>query len=193
MNMKERIEHATITLLLEKGVSASINEVIQKAGISKGGFYHYYRTKQELLKESIENYFENQWTLLEKIKRSNQPYTKKIESLIDTMLDPYKRASKQTGNGQTHYLSLINEYVKVSELKENYNQFHTAVKESIIEILKRNKESLNVPENFTCNQISSQILNLTEGVLFNCVVNDMNNVIYRCKREVRNYLQIISK
>jgi len=193
MNMKERIENATITLLLEKGVSASINEVIQKAGISKGGFYHYFTTKQELLKKSIENYFESRWSLLEKIKKSNQPYTKKIETLIDALLDPYKKAHKQTGKGRTHYLSLINEYVKVAELKENYNQFHRAVKETIVGILEENSESLNISGQLTYSDVSSQILYITEGVLFNGVINDVNNVIQRCKREVRNYLQMISK
>mgnify|MGYP006284326113 CR=1 FL=1 len=63
MNKKERIENATITLLLEKGVSASISEIIQRAGISKGGFYHYYATKQQLLKESIQHYFDDRWLL----------------------------------------------------------------------------------------------------------------------------------
>lgn len=193
MNVKERVENATITLLLEKGVSASINEVIQKAGISKGGFYHYFTTKQELLKESIENYFETRWNLLEKIKKSKQPYTEKIEALLDVLLDPYKRADKQTGKGRTHYLSLINEYVKVAELKENYNQFHRAVKETIVGILKENRENIDIPNQLTYNDVSSQILYLTEGVLFNGLINDIDNVIQRCKQEVRNYLQMISK
>lgn len=193
MQVKKEIENATIALLLEKGVSASISEIIKKAGISKGGFYHYYDNKHQLIKESIEDYFTDQWQLLEEIKKSNNSYLDKIESLVETLFDPYKKASQQTNVKITNYLSLINQYLNIPELRENYYRFQKAVKNTIDEILENNKDKLDIPSHQDIHDVSEQIIYLTSGVLFYGLVSDIENILDRSKLEIRNYLKLISK
>lgn len=193
MQVKKEIEKATIALLLEKGFSASISEIINKAGISKGGFYHYYSNKQQLIKESIEDYFTDQWQLLEEIKKSNNSYLDKIEALVETLFDPYKKASQQTNVKITNYLSLINQYLNIPELRENYYRFQKAVKNTIDEILENNQDKLDIPSHQDIHDVSEQIIYLTSGVLFYGLVSDIENILDRSKLEIRNYLKLISK
>ncbi|KJS84160.1 MAG: hypothetical protein JM58_11485 [Peptococcaceae bacterium BICA1-8] len=46
-------------LFLEKGYEeTSIEDVLKASGLSKGGFYHYFKSKEEVLGESINNFAE---------------------------------------------------------------------------------------------------------------------------------------
>lgn len=47
-------------LFLEKGYEeTSVDDILNASGLSKGGFYHYFKSKEEVLAESISNFAEN--------------------------------------------------------------------------------------------------------------------------------------
>lgn len=49
---KERILEASLQLFHKQGYhGVTIDQIVQQAGTSKGGFYHYYKSKDELLYE----------------------------------------------------------------------------------------------------------------------------------------------
>lgn len=48
---KENICKQAIRLFVKRGFSASVNEVVAKAGIAKGTFYHYFESKEDLIVE----------------------------------------------------------------------------------------------------------------------------------------------
>ncbi len=49
-NTKERIIEAAWELFYEKGYdNTTVDEIIQACGVSKGGFYHYFHAKDDLL------------------------------------------------------------------------------------------------------------------------------------------------
>lgn len=46
---KKRIMDTASTLFVEKGYNkTSINDIVKKAGMSKGGFYNYFDSKESL-------------------------------------------------------------------------------------------------------------------------------------------------
>ena len=56
-------------LLWERGFEgASLNEIVAKAGISKGGLFHYYPNKRAVVEEVLSHYFDEQ--VLESLDRS---------------------------------------------------------------------------------------------------------------------------
>ncbi|MDF2615106.1 MAG: hypothetical protein K0S71_2892 [Clostridia bacterium] len=55
-------------LFIEKGYEeTSIEDILKASGLSKGGFYHYFKSKEEVLSESISNLMENSLKELESI------------------------------------------------------------------------------------------------------------------------------
>ena len=48
---KNKIFAEALELFINKGFSASVNEIILKTGIAKGTFYYYFNTKEELIVE----------------------------------------------------------------------------------------------------------------------------------------------
>ncbi len=45
----DNIYRAALHLFIDKGFSASVNELVSKAGIAKGTFYHYFKSKEHLI------------------------------------------------------------------------------------------------------------------------------------------------
>ena len=53
METKERIFEAASELIIKKGFdNATLEEISEKAGVSKGLFYHYFKSKTDLIMES---------------------------------------------------------------------------------------------------------------------------------------------
>lgn len=57
METKDRILKTTLKLFVERGFAeVSINDLIKEVGIAKGGFYHHFKSKDELIYEMMESF-----------------------------------------------------------------------------------------------------------------------------------------
>lgn len=60
-NTKTKIVEKAETLLWHQGYEGtSLNQVVDKAGVSKGAFFHYYPNKQAISRDVIDKYFAEQ-------------------------------------------------------------------------------------------------------------------------------------
>lgn len=75
--MKERIVDVAWDLFYEKGYdNTTVDEIIQKCGISKGGFYHYFRAKDDLL-DTLSGMLDSQYEIaIEKMNPDENAYEK---------------------------------------------------------------------------------------------------------------------
>ncbi|MCS0499555.1 TetR/AcrR family transcriptional regulator [Protaetiibacter mangrovi] len=49
-NVRDQVARAAVELFAEKGyATTSVQEVVERAGVTKGAMYHYYRSKDDLL------------------------------------------------------------------------------------------------------------------------------------------------
>jgi AcrR family transcriptional regulator len=61
------------TLFLEKGYTeTTIDDILDKTGLSKGGFYHYFNSKEEVLSECINILMDDMLTALKPIIEDEQ-------------------------------------------------------------------------------------------------------------------------
>lgn len=79
ISIKERIIDISWKLFYEKGYdNTTVDEIIQACGISKGGFYHYFHTKGDLL-NSLSYMFDSQY---ENALKKMDPDMNSFEKLI---------------------------------------------------------------------------------------------------------------
>lgn len=63
---KQAILQAARMIISRKGfASAGLNEILSEAGVPKGSFYHYFKSKDILGVEVLENYFDSYLKILE--------------------------------------------------------------------------------------------------------------------------------
>jgi len=108
---KEKIIDTALSLFMTHGYSVGINEIIQKSGTSKGALYHYFKSKENLLDESMEQFFSIANCELNTPESSNQTFRVKIENIIFKAFSPFKEFSKKFPSAKNlNYLKIISEY-----------------------------------------------------------------------------------
>lgn len=75
----ERLVEAARDLFAEKGYeSTSVQDVVERAGVTKGAMYHYYRSKEELLAETYARVLDRQLARLQAIVAGDDPVPQRL-------------------------------------------------------------------------------------------------------------------
>lgn len=100
-NKKKELLAVAEKLFLDKGYEqTSIDDILKKTGISKGGLYHYFKSKDEILSESINNIIEESIAYLKPI----------VEDDKLTALEKFKlfmRKKSEFQNTKIEYATLL--------------------------------------------------------------------------------------
>lgn len=65
INVRQKVITAAQELMTSRGYSAtSVDEIIKHAGVSKGGFYHAFKSKEELTIVALEDYKKKGWAIV---------------------------------------------------------------------------------------------------------------------------------
>lgn len=107
MTLKERIIEAAYELFGQKGYDkTTIAEIIKKAGASKGGFYHHFQSKEEIL-ETIT------FAYIDKVRKAyRQVLDDKDMSVIDKFVASFHRVNEMK-------LESVDEWGKIKNLYAN--------------------------------------------------------------------------
>jgi TetR/AcrR family transcriptional regulator, fatty acid metabolism regulator protein len=86
------IFEAALKVIREKGFHrARMADIAQEAGISYGLVYHYYKSKDDLCNDILDQWWLKLYQLLEKIKNSDDDFHLKLRGLIIYFLNTYQR------------------------------------------------------------------------------------------------------
>ena len=181
------LEKAKDMIITEGYSNLSINKLTSELGISKGSFYTYFPSKDNMLAELLDEYLENikvfsENLILNSILNSNS---------IDECLDYYVNSMFNL-NDRELKLALI-----ITSLKRNYEVFNeenfiklknTARKtiDFIKILLKKYKKSINIKEK-DMEKCSKMIFSITEVFLMMQNINfETNKFSSKSLDEVKN-------
>lgn len=84
---KELIMESAIKLIFEKGYSdTKVEDITKEAGIAKGTFYIYFKTKDDLIVSIIENSIKKYETILKKIDFTNKSFKETMKEFINSKI-----------------------------------------------------------------------------------------------------------
>lgn len=135
---KKQIKEVALQLFIEKGlVRTTMEEIIEKAGMSKGGMYYHYNNKEEIFEELIKDSMTYRKKLVVEYINKNKGMKREdliMNMLLDKILDknPYK----------TIYAIFLTELSTNKNLTELYNRIYKESKEGFIQFCI----SENLPE-----------------------------------------------
>ncbi|MBY0096820.1 TetR/AcrR family transcriptional regulator [Mesobacillus maritimus] len=129
--MKERIVETSIQLFDKKGFTGtSIKEIVEELNVTKGTFYYYFKSKEELLKDIhltyIDDLIEQQKVILEDLEKD---CVAKLYSLIFMVINNIgsNRESARIFTREVRHLSGKN----VEEIRAKRNLFRRQYQELI--------------------------------------------------------------
>ena len=97
---RDRILATTSRVVLEKGLATvGMRDLMQAAGLTPGGFYRHFASRDALIAEAIRAAFDRLLTMLER-EKANQPRPKQLGHIIAV----YLGQSRQTVDGSAPFL-----------------------------------------------------------------------------------------
>jgi TetR/AcrR family transcriptional repressor of nem operon len=95
---REKLLQAALQLVWEEGVgSASVDDICEKAGVRKGSFYHFFKSKGELIIAALEDHFESARVEFDRIFSPSLPAVERLKGFFDFMLKRQTQKAEQAG------------------------------------------------------------------------------------------------
>src|SRR5690606_29751059 len=85
--LRERVLTAALDLFADRGYDAtSVNEVVLRAGVTKGALYHYFTAKEDLLYEIYRGLLDQQLTDLDRILAERTDPAAALHAVIENLV-----------------------------------------------------------------------------------------------------------
>jgi AcrR family transcriptional regulator len=93
---RSRVLDAAVDLFAEQGYDGtSVAQVITRAGVAKGGFYHHFASKEALLYEVYGDLITRQLVAMEEIVRRGLPAAQTLRALITDLVTSTAASTRQ--------------------------------------------------------------------------------------------------
>jgi len=119
---REEIIHAAAKLFREKGMNGvSVPELMESVGLTHGGFYKQFASKDELISLALDEAFRQSHELSKKLRRENghdAPAT--LQAYIDFYLSPEHRAAAGEGCPNASFCTEIGRAARKDAIHADY-------------------------------------------------------------------------
>lgn len=188
---KDRLLEAAEKLMLAKGYTAtSVDEICESAKLTKGSFFHYFKSKDDLGKAVLDRYISSTHMAVQ-----SAPFFKKSDPLqrvygyIDFMIalskDPKRRNGCLLGNF-AQVLSDTHPYIR-SQCASHFSSWAGMLKRELDETIKRHSPKAHVDS----HGIAEYFIALFEGSLMMAKTKRDVKIIEKNLRYFKQYLKSV--
>jgi AcrR family transcriptional regulator len=122
MTTKDMIIANSYKLFLKKGYKGvSMRDVLEATDLSKGGFYHYFKSKRELFRVIVEKYLyqasDTAFDFQDILKKSPEELLDFYHSQLSAMLEEFIASMDGEIEGVNFYLLIIDSLIYLPELE----------------------------------------------------------------------------
>jgi len=190
MDRKEQIIIEANKLFFEKDFEkVSLNQIAKKLGMTKGGIYHYFNSKHDLLIEVMRYNFQQMETIAyNHINKESTTYEmiagffdldtmKKEVERINTTEDIGTKEKNQDFNMEHFYYFIFMLAIKNEEVKDEMGILYEKSIKMIGVMIEKGQEKKEIRNDVEANVIAVQIVALIEGLMFLTIFNNTNPTI----------------
>jgi TetR/AcrR family transcriptional repressor of nem operon len=95
---KDRLLEAALQLVWEQGVgSASVDDICEKAQVRKGSFYHFFKSKAELIIAALENHWEEARHEFDRVFSPSVPPVERLRGFFEFVARRQAQKLEQVG------------------------------------------------------------------------------------------------
>ncbi len=180
MNQKDTILLTAFKMFAMNGYDGvSLNNIIKESGLTKGGVYYHFSSKDELFQEVVQAFVINYYT--HKIKDIVTNNKKSVRRRIydcycipAVLLKEAEELFPLESNGFAFYL-MFDGLRKFDSMKQALSDCYKEVTELIISLLKEGITKQEIKEDINVKSLSIEIVSLLDGVqMYTSLVPDMD-------------------
>lgn len=95
---RDKLLQAALRLVWEEGVgSASVDDICDKAEVRKGSFYHFFKSKNELVMAALEAHWDETRVQLDRIFSPSMSAVDRLKGFFEFMVESQALMQKQAG------------------------------------------------------------------------------------------------
>lgn len=164
---KLHILRESFKLFLQKNYKeVTMKEIVEQTGLSKGAFYHYFDSKEQLFKEVIDMFYTSLQSEIfdelhyNSLKEFYQQYVQKLA----TMLRSLKESTDISGT-DVNYLGLAFDALRlVPGFQEEVRNAHQEEQEKWEAVIKMARENGEIESSMTDQQLARLFIYINDGV-----------------------------
>ena len=176
---KEYILKTSLMLFLQKSYKdVTMKEIVEKTGLSKGAFYHYFTSKEELYKEIVNLFFSSGAVDYSKFPKDSLLtfYNYYVEYMRLTFHKMYELVGlTDEGKVSVNFFLIMFEAIgRFPEFLKFELEQHNKDIEAWVKVIKKAKETGEIKTNSSDEQIANLFLYCTDGVFIRFVNSEQN-------------------
>ena len=198
MESKDKILKAALRIFLEKGYdAASISDVVQESGFTKGGIYHHFKNKDVLFTETI-NYLFAEFEKWENHLFAETTELKEILEIYFRMIAEVTNFVKKVAETEdlddfNFYYLMLTAFHKFPELRKKHNEEHKKNLENFIQIIKKAQKQNIIQNDMDAETFAFMMNALGEGTMLYHLVNEQIDLQKIGKKLFENVWNSIKK
>ncbi|MCB6203272.1 TetR/AcrR family transcriptional regulator [Extibacter muris] len=184
--LKEEIKAAAWELFYEKGYEeTTINDIIKKANTSKGGFYYYFKAKDELL-HSLYSFFDREY------EKFYDNMDKSLDSLVQLkQLSQYVSYFIE-GNVSAELLAALYQSQLVKKKQDCFLNPDRYYNRLVRKIIGEGQEKGEIRRDMAVEELAHHVLLLERGIIMDwCVQNGGFSLGYYGTRNFDLYIEFM--
>ena len=178
METKQRIIETALKLFLQKGYDrASLKEIAREAGVTKGGIYHYFESKEHLFRGVLSSITAEmaRWSTSQfSSVRSAKDFLQALFGSLKAMREAFAGIVGQ--DAEPHPYSfleiLVNAARRNTAIKGEMGTIYTQTRENMKRLLLQAQEAGEIRSDIDCEVLALEINALIEGILLLSVLDD---------------------
>ncbi|NLY43948.1 MAG: TetR/AcrR family transcriptional regulator [Clostridiaceae bacterium] len=193
MSTKENILKTAFEFFISHAYAdVSINDIVKKVGITKGGFYHYFKSKEELFEKVMEDFLDRYYNLfISFFKDESRGLKEKLDLLCRQLLETYNSEEvRKISYNPIVYYEIMNKN------KALYKKAVSMVKEGIAtirDLLEKEKEKGILRSDLDCEGTAFQLLASLKGMGVYAVFVDGLDLAHNMKIFIENFWRSVAK
>jgi AcrR family transcriptional regulator len=194
MTTKEKTLLEAFKLFIAKGYKGvSLNDIVAKVGITKGGFYHYFKSKEEVYFNTLETFFFTKAQQIEKdiFSPSVSAKEKLIKYLDFAELLINDETLSQIEDYKSYYLFVADGISLFPEVDQKVREFYDRIINSLANVIEDAKKDGKIKSDIDSHAISFQINAVFEGAVLLWAFNpniDILKEIQGIKKSILRFL-----
>ncbi|MBB3046589.1 AcrR family transcriptional regulator [Litorivivens lipolytica] len=158
---RQKIIDAAITVLLDKGVAASrMNDFVEASGLSKGGVYHHFDSKEDLLIGVLNSFLENN---LDRLHLSINPRESAYTQLKD-ILHNHEELMLELGKYNQLFLDFFSQAAYLPRFRELMRQHYQLFHGTLTELVSMGIASGEFEKDTDPDAIASGLMGIFDGI-----------------------------
>ncbi len=166
---REHILFTALKLILKKGYgNITMNELVEASGLSKGAFYHYFKSKDQIYYETLEKYFFSYMASFDLTYNKALPFRSNLHQILTMFTEFASEIETMIGPENpmiSYYNTLLESAIRSDDIRKKVSNFYELWLDSISGWIRIAQSNNEIDPNLDPEILSKHIAGLMEGVM----------------------------